>query len=315
MNILFLGSPAFAVTILNALAVSDHRLVAVVTGEDKPRGRHRTPQPTAVKARAEELLLPVHAVTDVNDASLLETVKSYGAEAAVVASFGKLLKQPWLTAFPYGCINVHGSLLPAYRGATPIQSALREGRQETGITIMQMSEALDAGDMYLQRALAIDADENYGSLHDRLGRLGGEMIVEVLTALPTGSLTAKPQDEVAATYCTVLTRNDELIDWQKPGAAIHNQIRSLSPAPGAVAYWGDNALKILATTFEAGVTSAAAGTLLGLDKRAGVAVAVKGGILWLREVKPAGKKAMAAQAWYNGLRTTNLVLRNNPVAD
>lgn len=312
MKTVFMGSPDFALMVLDALVASDHEVVAVVSGEDKPKGRKRVITPTPVKARAESLGIPVFTPARLDDATFLESFQSVGADVAVVASFGKLLKRELLDSFAYGCVNVHGSLLPAYRGATPIQSAIADGLKETGITIMDMDVKLDAGDMYCQQSLGIGEDETYGSLHDRLGRLGGELVVEALTKLEAGTLFKTPQDDAAATYCTVLRREDEIIDWFKPGVAIHNRIRSLSPQPGAVAYRDNAAIKLLRTSFEDGNTPAAVGTILSSDKQKGVAVAVDGGILWLKEVQPAGKKLMDGDAWYRGLRDRNLNFETKP---
>ena len=302
MKVIFMGSPEFAVSSLQALVGSSHQVVAAVTRKDEIRGRNKKVAPTAVKAYAEAHDIPVLTPERMRDEGFLQTLAAYRADVAVVASFGKLLPPEVLTMFPCGCVNVHASLLPAYRGASPIQSALRDGRAETGITIMRMGEGLDDGDICLQRALPIAADENFASLHDRLAKLGGELLVEALDKLSAGDLPATAQDDAASCYCQKLCREDEIIDWSAEARAIHDLVRSLSPAPGACTGWQGEPIKLLTTALAAATATGTPGDILGTDKKRGLQVAAKNGTLWVKEVKPAGKKAMPALDWYRGQR-------------
>ncbi len=301
MKVIYMGSPDFSVYGLDALMESGHEVVAAVSRADKSQGRKKQLRPTALKARALERGLPVYTPENVNDFAFYETVKELQADVIVVSAFGGILKKELLEVCPYGVINIHGSLLPLYRGASPMNAVLCDGQKETGITIMYMNEGMDAGDILMMEALSIDVNENFTSLKQRLGVLGGELIVKSLDLLEKGEAPRIPQDHERATYCQLLTREDERILWQKEGLAIHNQIRSLSLAPGAFTYLNKQPFKILTTVFEAADSKETAGSIVTFDKKKGVACAVKGGYLWLLRVKPQGKKEMSASDWYRGL--------------
>ena len=304
MKIIYMGSPDFSVYGLNALAASHHEIVAVVSREDKIKGRKKQLQPTDVKKRALELNLPVYTPKNVNDAAFLEELKTLDADIIVVSAFGRILKSEILNLLPYGVLNIHGSLLPYYRGASPMNAVLANGEKETGITIMYMNEGMDEGDILKSEVLAIDEDETFGVLKQRMGELGGKMIVECLDLLAAGNAPRIRQDHEQASYCQLLTREDERIDWNRSGREIHNQIRSLSPEPGAYTYLNHTPFKIIETHFEPGNQVEFSGTVLKADKKTGVAVGVKDGILRLKKVKPQGKKEMNANDWYRGLHTS-----------
>ncbi|MEE0776409.1 MAG: methionyl-tRNA formyltransferase [Bacillota bacterium] len=302
MKIIYMGSPEFAVYGLNALYNAGHEIKAVITREDKIRGRKKQPQPTAVKARAMELGLTVYTPSNVNDSDFIATLKDTGAELIIVSAFGRLLKSEILSALPLGVLNIHGSLLPKYRGASPMNAVLRDGESETGITIMYLNEGMDEGDICLKGSLEIGEDENFASLSQRMGELGGQLIVEALELMERGNAPRIPQNHEEATYCQLMTREDEKISWQCDGKAIHNQIRSLSPEPGAYTHLNGDVVKLIASHWEPITVEGTPGQILSMDKKNGVAVCSLGGILWLQEVKPAGKKTMRATDWYRGLR-------------
>ncbi|MGM9567049.1 MAG: methionyl-tRNA formyltransferase [Clostridia bacterium] len=302
MRVIYMGSPEFSVYGLDALTESSHEVVAVVSRVDKVKGRKKQLQPTALKKRALELALPVYTPENVNDAAFLEELKALNADVIVVSAFGRILKKELLELLPYGVLNIHGSLLPAYRGASPMNAVLHNGETETGITIMYMSEGMDEGDIMKMESLSIDENENFDSLRERMGLLGGRMIVECLDLLEAGRAPRVPQDHQKATYCQLLTREDERIHWEDDGRAIHNQIRSLSSEPGAYTFLSGAPFKLIRTVFEPGASGEEPGTVLRAEKKKGVAVAVRGGILYLVSVKPQGKKEMNANDWYRGLR-------------
>ena len=305
MKLIYMGSPDFSVYGLESLDRSHHQIVAVVSRVDKIKGRKKTPQPTAVKERALALGYPVYTPENVNDPVFLEELKALGADVIVVSAFGRLLKKELLNLLPYGVLNIHGSLLPAYRGASPMNAVLRDGRDKTGITIMYMDEGMDEGDILEMCSIPIAPDENFASLKERMGKLGGEMIVSALDLLEAGAAPRTAQDHEKATYCQLLTREDERINWEKDGEAIHNMIRSISPSPGAYTYFRNAPFKLIRTSFEKkDGTAEPPGTILSFDKKKGVAAAVNGGILWLKTVKPQGKKEMNAADWFRGLRET-----------
>ena len=302
MKVIYMGSPEFSVYGLDALAESHHEVVAAVSRVDKIKGRKKQLQPTALKARALELGIPVLTPANVNAPEFLEELKSYQADVIVVSAFGRILKKELLELLPYGVINIHGSLLPAYRGASPMNAVLSDGQKETGITIMYMNEGMDEGDILKMESLEIGEDEIFDSLKERMGVLGGKMIVECLDLMADGSAPRIPQDNEKATYCELLTREDERILWDRPGLEIHNQIRSLATEPGAYTFLQGVPFKLIRTSFESCEQSAPAGTVLDFDKKKGVLVAANGGILYLKTVKPQGKKEMNANDWYRGIR-------------
>lgn len=302
MKVIYMGSPEFSVYGLNALAESHHEVIAAVSRVDKIKGRKKQLQPTALKQRALELGIPVYTPDNVNAPEFLEELKGLGADVIVVSAFGCILKKDLLELLPYGVLNIHGSLLPYYRGASPMNAVLADGQKETGITIMYMSEGMDEGDILKMEALPIDIDENFDSLRDRMGVLGGKMITECLDLLAEGTAPRIAQDNDKATYCQLLTRDDERIRWEKDGFTIHNQIRSLSSEPGAYTYLQGTPFKLICTSFEETEQKEEPGIVLGADKKKGVSVAVKGGILYMQSVKPQGKKEMNANDWYRGIR-------------
>lgn len=232
MRIVFAGTPDFAVPTLEALAESDHQLVGVITNPDRPRGRGSDPLPSPVKRAAVERDIPVYQPEEI-DREATEKLEAWAPDAVVVAAYGQILPE-WFLEWPdRGCINVHASLLPKYRGAAPIHWAILEGEDETGVTIMEMEPELDTGPILLQEAVEIGALETAESLHDRLANLGARLAVEALDRMERGDVAPTPQDDDAATYASKLSKSDGRIDWSEPAEAVANRIRGLNPWPGA----------------------------------------------------------------------------------
>jgi methionyl-tRNA formyltransferase len=236
VTIVFFGTPDFAVPSLDALVHSPHRVVAIITQPDNPRGRGQHVSATPVKARAEALHIPVWQPEKLRDEAFLEHVRTLGADLGVVAAYGKILPESLLQIPRLGMINVHASLLPRYRGAAPIQRAIMEGETRMGVTIMRVVKALDAGAMMLAESLAIEPEETGGELEARLATLGARLLLPVVDQLERGTAVETPQDESQATYAARILKTDGLIVWDRPAQAIHDQVRALSPWPHAYTF-------------------------------------------------------------------------------
>lgn len=299
MKIVFMGTPDFAVQSLNALVEAGHEVAAVITQPDRPKGRGNKLAFPEVKTRALELGLPVYQPEKVKDDGFLELLQGYTPDVIVVVAYGRILPQAVLELPPYGCINVHGSLLPAYRGAAPIQRAVFDGCTETGVTIMQMDAGMDTGDILLQGSLPITAADNSGTMFAKLAVLGGQLLVETLERLQQGTVTAQKQDETAATYAAKILKEDELLDWTQSAATLSCRIRALAPAPGAYTMWSGQRLKIWKASPLATESGKAPGTIVESTKH-GLVVQTGQGCLELLELQPAGKKSMSAKAFCNG---------------
>ncbi|MDP6701396.1 MAG: methionyl-tRNA formyltransferase [Candidatus Latescibacteria bacterium] len=292
-----MGTPQFAVPTLQALAESRHQLAAVVTNPDRPQGRGRQLAPPPVKECAQTLGIDVLQPASIRDPGLAAALSALAPDLFVVVAFsilpGKLLAIPRL-----GSVNLHPSLLPAYRGAAPIIWAVVNGEQETGISTFQLNPRVDAGDILLQRRVGIGPDETAGELEARLCRTGAEMVVETVDGLEDGTLSARPQDSEGTTRAPKLDKEDGRIDWQRPAAAIRNQIRGMNPVPGAFTTWQGQPLKIHRAECADG--AGAPGTVRSADDRQGPVVACGAGALLLTEVQPAGKAAMEGTAFARG---------------
>ncbi len=308
MKIIFMGTPDFAVGTLDALHDAGHEILAAVSQPDKPKGRHSELQPTPVKQRAAELGIPVLQPEQPNDPAFLEELRKLGPEVIVVTAYGRLLKRELLELPPHGCINVHASLLPRWRGAAPIQWTVIEGDAEAGVTTMMMDEGLDTGDILMTARITPSAEETGGSLFDKLSVLGGELIVQTLAALEAGKLTRTPQPSEGMTYAKMLTKEMGAVRWQDDATRIERLIRGLSPWPGTYTHAEGRLLKIhrarLVTPEEAGAWPAgtasqqAPGTVITMDGR--LVVRCGSGMLELLEVQPEGKKRMAAADYLRG---------------
>lgn len=312
MKVIYMGSPEFALYGLEAINKSSHEIVAVVSREDKAKGRKKTPQATAVKKRSLELGLKVFTPANPNDPEFLKELSALNGDIIVVSAYGKLLKWDILTLVPYGAMNIHGSLLPCYRGASPINTAIRNGETTTGVTVMYMDEGMDEGDICLKKAVNIDEEDNFVTLRDKMGEAGGTLIVEALDLIEKGVAPRCRQSKANATYCQLLTREDEKINWETGVDSLHDHIRSIAPEPGAFTYLKGEVIKITQTRREPCTHDYPMGKIIGADKKKGVQVGANGGFLWLLKVKPAGKKEMNALDWYRGLRDKeNLTFTTN----
>ena len=308
MKLVFMGTPDFAVPALAALAAGGHEISAVVTQPDKPKGRGKAMQMPPVKEEALALGIPVLQPERIRDnGPFLEELKRIGPDAIVVAAFGQLLPTEILTLPRYGCINIHASLLPKYRGAAPIQWVIIDGEQETGITTMYMEEGLDTGDMLLRTVGPIDPDETGGSLHDKLAAAGGPLILETLKGLEEGSLTRVPQTGETC-YAKMLTKSLGNVDWSMKAAAIERLIRGLSPWPGTYSHLGEKTVKFWKSEVYEGevpaeMTSLPCGTVAAVTKDA-IVIKAGDGFLAVKELQLSGKKRMDAGAflWGHSLR-------------
>ncbi len=300
MRLVFLGSPPFGTPILEALLASPHETAAVVTPPSRPRGRGRRALPSAIANLAEHHALPLLQVETTRDPDFVSALRATDPEVLVVASYGEILRQEILELAPHGALNVHASLLPRWRGASPIQRAILEGDAETGVSVQRMVLALDKGDLLLQERTPIGESETAGELLARLAKLGGSAIVKALDTLSRGEARFTPQDETAATYAPKLRKEDGWIDWAQPAARIERQVRAFQPWPGARCRLPDGrTLTLLRTRVDPLADPAPPGTLLSGK---GMRVATSEGSLTLLEVKPEGKAAMDAAAFRNGAR-------------
>jgi methionyl-tRNA formyltransferase len=296
MRLVFAGTPGFAAVSLAALLAARHEVTLVLTQPDRPAGRGRKPHSSAVKCLALENGLPLLQPATLRDPAVQAAVAAARPEAMVVAAYGLLLP-PALLALPArGCINVHASLLPRWRGAAPIQRALLAGDGETGVTIMQMDEGLDTGAMLLQRAIAIDAGDTTGTLHDKLAALGARLLVEALATHPA----PRAQDGAAATYAQRIAKGEADIDWRKPAVKIERQVRAFDPEPGAQARLAGAALKIWRASVVPGA-GAAPGTVNAVAPD-GIVVACGQDALRIVELQRAGGRRLAAQAFLSGFK-------------
>lgn len=239
MRIVFFGTPEFAVPSLDALLASPHSVIGVVTQPDRPRGRGQRVTPSPVKARAEEAGLPVEQPDRMKDPAFLDRLRQWAPDLGVVAAYGRLLPEELIAIPRLGLINVHASLLPKYRGAAPIQRAVMAGDAETGVTIMRIVKALDAGAMFNRGVVPIGPDDTSVAVERALARLGGELLIDAVDALARGQAVETPQDDAAATYASRILKTDGVIAWDRTAAEIHNQVRGLHPWPHAYTYLDD----------------------------------------------------------------------------
>lgn len=298
MQVVFMGTPDFAVPALKALIESGHDLAAVVTQPDRPKGRGKKELPPPVKETARASGIPVFQPTKIKDPDFLALLKGLSPEIIVVSAFGRILPPDILFLPRYGCINVHASLLPKYRGAAPIHWAVINGETETGITTMHMDIGLDTGDMILQEAITIDSDENVGSVHDRLAVLGASLLLETLDLLSLGKAPRIPQAG-AGTYAPMLKAEDELISWKKPVRSLHNQIRGMDPWPGARTFLSGRVLKIWRSVVADEEQAVQPGRVLS-GGTGGIMVGTGKGLLLITELQLQGAKRLKAADFLRG---------------
>ena len=300
MRILFMGTPDFALFSLRAMVEAGEEIVGVVTQPDKPKGRGYQLQPPPVKVYAMEQGIPVYQPNTLKDDSFFELLQGINPDLIVVVAYGKILPLRVLDYPKYGCINVHGSLLPEYRGAAPMQRAIMEGKQITGVTTMQMDVGLDTGDMLLKGEIEIAENDNFETVHDKLGACGAKVMMQTLDALKKGTLTPVKQDDSLANYAAKIEKEDCVIDFAKSAKEVHDQIRGLSPIPLAFTHTPDGKmLKVIAAEVSDLSFDATPGTVLSLADGK-ITVATANGAVALLTVLPEGKKRMSAADFING---------------
>ncbi len=297
-----MGTPTFAVNSLEQLTQAGHEIIAVITQPDRPKGRGKKLSPPPVKEKALELGLKVLQPEKVKDSIFIEKLQQLNPQVIVVVAFGQILPKAILDLPEYGCINVHASLLPRYRGPAPIHWAIINGETESGVTTMLMDEGLDTGDMLLKARVLIDQNMTTGELHDRLAILGGQVLVETLEKLEKNLLKPEPQNHELATYAPLLTKEHEKIDWKKSAVSVHNLVRGMNPWPGAYTFIEDRRIKIKETRLK---------DKLDLQGQPGEVLAITSEGLWLQtgdkpllitKVQPSGKNEMSVNDFVNGYR-------------
>ncbi len=298
LRLVFLGTPAFAVPTLEAIVAAGHQVTAVVTQPDRPRGRGQQLAPPPVKVAALRLGLPVYQPERVRRPEAAEFLRAQAAEAMVVVGYGQIIPQAVIDLAPMGIINVHGSLLPKYRGAGPIQWAILNGETRTGVTTMRIDAGLDTGAMLLKAETEIAPDEDAPALGARLAEMGARLLVETLERLAAGTIVPEAQDSAQATYAPMLKKEDGRIDWARPAAAIHNQVRGLQPSPGAYTAFRGQTLHVR----RARVAEASGGRPGAVMRMKPLIVACGVGALELVEVQSEGRKRVAAADFANGQR-------------
>jgi len=301
MRLIFLGTPEFAVPTLERAVEAGHAVLAVVTQPDRPRGRGQNPAPPPVKQAAVRLGLPVFQPERIRRPEAVEYLRALGREAMVVVGYGQIIPQTIIDLAPLGIINVHGSLLPKYRGAGPIQWAILNGETRTGVTTMRIDAGLDTGDMLLKAETEIGADETAVELGRRLAVMGADLLVETLDGLARGTITPQPQNPAEATHAPMLKKEDGVIDWSQPASAIHNRVRGLQPWPGASTTFRGQGLLIW-RSHRHSEKGPEPGRFLTLKPPL---VSCGAGSLELVEVQLEGRKRMPAADFINGQRLTD----------
>ncbi len=300
MRIIFMGTPEFAAPAIDALLAAGHEIAAVFSQPDKPKGRGYSMTPPPVKVKALEYGIPVYQPKSMRDGEALKIFNEIKPDVGVVIAYGKILPQEILDAPAYGCINVHASLLPKYRGAAPIQWSVIDGEPKTGVTTMQMDAGLDTGDMLLVSETDIAPDETAGELHDRLSAMGAALIVKTLDALAKGGLKPQKQDDSRSCYAKMLTKELCAVDWSRSAREIHNQIRGLSPWPVATAALEGKKLKLHRSAVSPlDCPEAAPGEIISLDP---LTVQCGSGAVELLEIQAEGKKRMLSSDYLRGHR-------------
>ena len=303
LNIIFAGTPDFAAQHLQALIDSPHNVIAVYTQPDKPAGRGKKLQASPVKQLAEQYQIPVYQPKSLRKPETQAELTALHADVMVVVAYGLILPQTVLDAPTYGCLNVHGSLLPRWRGAAPVQRAIWAGDKQTGVTIMQMDAGLDTGDMLHKVFCDIDVQDTSADLYHKLAEIAPNALIEVLNHLTDGTFIAEPQDDMQSNYAEKLSKEEAKLDWQLSAAQLERNIRAFNPWPMAYLQLTDEqgnpqTLKVYQATVLPSV-SQTPGTIISADKN-GIQIATADGVLNLLQLQPAGKKPMSAQDLLNG---------------
>ncbi len=300
MRIVFMGSPEFAVPSLRALVAGPWDVAGVMTQPDRPKGRKQEMVPTPIKTAAVEEGIPTETPSRLTEESALKRLRYWDPDCIVVTAYGLKLPPAVLDLPPLGCVNVHPSLLPKYRGAEPIRWPILNGDAKTGVTTMYMDEGWDTGDTILQTETPIDPEETFGELSERLARMGAELLTETLQKIEGKSARRVPQPKTGATFAPRLEVEDELLDFARGASEVHNRIRALSPAPGAHTHWRGMRVKVFRSTVVEEDEEYKPGEVLRADRQHGLIVGTGSGCLELRELCPAGKNPMSAAAFING---------------
>ena len=300
MRIVFMGTPDFSVGTLRALAEAGHQIVGVVSQPDKPRGRGKALAPTPVKEEALRLGLPVYQPARVREEGFVQTLRELEPDVIVVVAFGQIIPESILSLAPLGCINVHASLLPGYRGAAPIQWAVRNGEEKSGVTIMRMDAGLDTGDMISRVEVPLSEEETGGSLFDKLSQAGARLLVETLPTLADGTAVYEKQPSESPTdYAGMIRKEMGNLDWSMPAVKLERLIRGLNPWPSAYTFLGGKTLKLWRARVEQSQSEASCGTVLSAGK-GGLLVQTGDGALRILELQLEGKKRMDAEAFLRG---------------
>jgi methionyl-tRNA formyltransferase len=301
MRIVFMGTPEFAVPSLEALLKSEDQVVGIVTQPDRPKGRGQELTPPPIKLIAQRTNIPLLQPLKIRTPDFLEALTAWKPDLIAVTEFGRILHAPILNLPPKGCVNVHGSLLPKYRGAAPVQWAVINGETETGITTMLMDEGMDTGPMLLQERIPILPEDTAGTLAPRLASLGGRLLAETIARLKAGTLTARVQDHAQATMAPLLKKEDGLLDWGMNAQALTNRIRGLSPWPGAYTFHGRERWNIWNAVAVNEPAGDAPGTIVEVTKQS-LKVSTGNGLLELREIQTANSKRMPIGQFLAGHR-------------
>jgi len=299
MRILFMGTPEFAEVSLKALVEDKRDVVCVITQPDKPKGRGYEMAMPEVKVYALEKNIPVHQPETLKNGAILPLLEEYRPDVIIVVAYGKILPEYILNFPKHGCINIHGSLLPEYRGAAPIQRAVIDGKKVSGVTSMYMEKGLDTGDMLIKKELPIGIETTAGEYHDALAVLGGEVLLETLDALEKGTLSPEKQDDSLSTYASQLSKAEGEIDWNNTNEAIYNKVRGLNPWPKAFSFI-DGKRFVIDFVYKCD-DNGNAGEVLRADKD-GILVAAKEGSVLIKELKVEGKKKMTVEDYLRGHR-------------
>ena len=298
MKIIFAGTPEFSVKALDALLHTNHDIIAVYTQPDRPFGRGRKLRPSPVKQMALQNEIQVIQPVTLKDTEVQQQLHALQADVMVVVAYGLILPTEILEAPHFGCLNIHASLLPHWRGAAPIQRAILAGDQKSGVTIMQMNAGLDTGDMLLKHECEIHADDTTATLHDRLADMGGRAIVEVIEQLEQRQLRPIRQNDDQACYADKLSKSEAEIDWSKSAVELDRQVRAFNPWPVAQTLWGDKVLRVWMSSLSDSKSDAVPGRVIAASKQ-GIDVACGGGVLRLEQVQLPGGKPMPAHAFIN----------------
>ena len=299
MKIIFMGTPDFAISSLESLYENGHSIDLVITQKDRPKGRGKKVQYTPVKEKALELGLEVFQPDSINDTESINKIKDINPDFIVVVAYGQILKKQILQVPKYGCYNVHASLLPKYRGAAPINWSIINGDKETGVTIMEMAEGLDSGDMIIWDSIPINSDDDAITIHDKLSTLGGELIVKALNDIKNGVANKIPQDHNISTYASMLDKNLGRINWNDSGENIINLIRGLKPWPSAYTQYKDDIIKVHKATLIDKLKEGSNGQIVKVDKD-GIYVNSKDKTIILEEVQFPGKKKLKVEEYLRG---------------